>query len=274
MAESIKEFLRKVENVKKLLPNHIQIESFLAEGGQGVVYRGLIYEEDAAIKVYFPGQIQTRIEREINALTNLDNPHIVKLLWSGSIEIGDTNLSVVGTKFIPGTDLSSLIANKGQVEADNVAKIIYDICDAINSMWEMRIVHRDLKPPNILIRPNGRACVIDLGVGRHISRTPLTATGVTWGTWGYMSPEQARAITQLTCKSDIFSLGVIAIECFLGRHPTRNDQKLLFAMGYDRQLPAEIRNWKFAGLVQKMLHPRQTARPLPLDIMLELSNYS
>ena len=63
-----------------------------------------------------------------------------------------------------------------------------------------------------MIRPDGRACVIDLGVARHLDQTTLTALGITWGTLGYMSPEQTRAVRQLTCKSDLFSLGVILLE--------------------------------------------------------------
>ena len=40
----------------------------------------------------------------------------------------------------------------------------------------------------------------------------------------YLSPEQSRAVRSLTCKSDVFALGVVVQESLLGRHPTARRQ--------------------------------------------------
>jgi serine/threonine protein kinase len=271
--ENILELIRSKDKLQPYLPSIEFIET-LAEGGQGIVYRGKISGRESAVKIYFPGQIETRVDREIEALNIVNNPHIVKMLWSGKLELNDITLPVVATEYIHGVNLSEYIRQNGKLSSTQVAKIIYDISDAIEAMWGHRIVHRDLKPPNILIKSDERATVIDLGVGRHISRTPLTATGFTWGTLGYMSPEQTKAIQQLSCKSDIYSLGVIAIECLLGKHPTRGDQLLLFGMGYDKNLPIEIQKLEYAGLIANMLQVKPISRPLPSEIKTTLKAYA
>lgn len=273
---AITEWLRNdqsISDVDKLLPDHIELEQILATGGQGIVYRGTVSNIEAAIKIYFPGQLQLRIDREIDALSTLNNPHIVKLLWSGGINIEDFELPTVATELIPGIDLEHQLAIDS-LNHDEIGMLAFDIADAIGAMWEKRIVHRDLKPPNILRKPEGRSFVIDLGVARHIDLTPLTATGFTWGTQGYMSPEQTRAARQLTCKSDIFALGVILVECAMGRHPTRRDQLRLFAVQLHEQLPAEINTWQYAPLLKNMLDPRPTKRPMPQEILRTLNQYA
>lgn len=273
---ALTEWLKKdssISDIDNLLPDEIVIHQILANGGQGIVYRGTIAGIDAAIKVYFPGQLQLRIDREIKALSTLSNSHIVKLLWAGDVNIDDFQLPTVVTELIPGIDLAQQLQTN-RLNHDEIGVLAFDIADAVGAMWEKRIVHRDLKPPNILRRPDGRSCMIDLGVARHIDLTPLTATGFTWGTQGYMSPEQTKAARQLTCKSDIFALGVILVECAMGRHPTRRDQLRLFAAQLHEQLPPEIGEWQYASLLKAMLNPKPTKRPLPQDILTTLEKFA
>src|SRR5205823_12550809 len=118
-----------------------------------------------------------------------------------------------------------------------------------------------LKPYNIMLRPDGQAVLIDLGVARHIALDSLTTYGKTWGTEGYLSPEQARIVRSLTCKSDVFALGVVVQESLLGRHPTARHQQQLVAGGpatasLQAGLPTE-----FIALVDRMVHRDPVRRP-------------
>ena len=261
------DWLRDAANLRPALPDDVTIDTLLSEGGQGVVYRGAVGADPAAIKVYAPGQLQTRVEREIRALRELSCPSIVRLLWSGSIPFDGQDLPVVATELVPGASLDHVLETRA-LTSEELGILAFDVANAIEAMWSKRIVHRDLKPPNILIRHDGRSCVIDLGVARHLGLSALTTIGATWGTLGYMSPEQTRAVQQLTCKSDLFALGVILVEASLQRHPTNRDQLRLLTMRLDENLPAEIRDWEHSTVLRELLNPRPTRRPRP-DAVLE-----
>jgi serine/threonine protein kinase len=268
----IEEFLRNRNNVAETLPGEIVATELMAEGGQAVVYRGTAFGAEAAIKIYFPGQLQKRIEREVEALTRLDNRNLVRLLWHGTLSVKGKGIPVVATNLIPGYDLKYLIENRPFAERE-IGIIAFDVAGAINAMWKRRIVHRDLKPSNIVVMPNDRACVIDLGIARHVDLTTLTAAGFFWGTFGYLSPEQTQGVKQLTCKSDVYALGIILTECALGRHPT-GDQLRLLSINLHENLPPEISDWEYAELLRDMIHPRPTKRPRPVEIMERLKKYA
>jgi serine/threonine protein kinase len=74
--------LRNPSVIGAALPPQVTVTEVLEEGGQGVVYKGLVSGELAAVKVYRPGQIQKRIDREVAALVDLNCASIVRLLWS------------------------------------------------------------------------------------------------------------------------------------------------------------------------------------------------
>lgn len=270
----IKEWLIDPANVRAYLPQEIKVFSLLSMGGQGVVYRGLIDSVDSAIKVYLPGQVDKRVEREIQALKELECNTIVDLLWSGRVSIIGHELNVVATSFVEGTPLDQVVKRGPQGISDQLGLIAYDVARAIQAMWARRIVHRDLKPSNILLRASGRACVIDLGVARHLNDSTLTQVGWTWGTLGYYSPEQRKGARQLTCKSDVFALGVVLLEVALGRHPTHGDQLRLEARGFHEELPDVVARWEHAMLLRRMLDPSTLRRPNPEEIITHLVAYA
>ncbi|MEZ6194785.1 MAG: serine/threonine-protein kinase [Planctomycetota bacterium] len=273
--DELREQLQSPEFVAALLPDEIKIREKLAEGGQAVVHRGTVGSIDAAVKVYLPGQeLERRVEREINALSNIDCPSLVKLLWSGEVLVSNQlRLSVVATEYVDGEVLEQRISRR-PLSGDEMGVVAFDVAQAVKAMWAKRIVHRDLKPANILIRANGRACVIDLGVARHLEQSSLTALNSTWGTRGYMSPEQARCIRQLSCKSDLYSLGVILLEAGTGFHPTTRDQFALMNMVFQRPLPDPVEQWKHAALIVQLLQQSPVKRPLPQAVLDLLSTHA
>jgi len=267
-----KDWLKTKSNIESLLPHNIELDDLLSEGGQGIVYRGKALGEMAAIKIYLPGQNQVRINREVEALQELNCPSIVHLLWQGSIPYRGQDLPVVATELIYGNSLDKLL-KKRPLDSNELGILAYDVTIAIEAMWNKRIVHRDLKPENILIKPDGRACVIDLGVARHLDQLSLTAMGATWGTLGYMSPEQMRGTRQLTCKSDLYALGIVLLESALKEHPTYRDQLRFVAMGFHESLPSGASNWEHYEILQKLLNPQPIKRPMPRKILEILKAY-
>jgi serine/threonine protein kinase len=111
---------------------------------------------------------------------------------------------------------------------EEAAKIILQICRALEAAHGEGVIHRDLKPQNIMLDANGRAYVMDFGIARSAYLPGMTQTGALVGTPEYMSPEQAKG-EKLGERSDLFSLGTILYELIIG------------------SLQYQIRRWQLSG---------------------------
>ena len=81
------------------------------------------------------------------------------------------------------------------------------------------LLHRDIKPENIIIKEDGVPVLMDFGTAKIIGESPaLTMTGFTIGTPNFMSPEQTTG-DDLTCQTDIYSLGATAFFMAIGKNP-------------------------------------------------------
>ncbi|GIW79047.1 MAG: hypothetical protein KatS3mg105_0854 [Gemmatales bacterium] len=115
---------------------------------------------------------------------------------------------------------------------------------------ERNVVHRDIKPSNIIITPDGRAKLVDMGLARSLeplSGDNLTQSGVTLGTFDYISPEQALEPHSADVRSDIYSLGCTFYELLTGQPPRtrrngRQKASLPPACQSDRSSPTESAN--------------------------------
>jgi serine/threonine protein kinase len=74
------------------------------------------------------------------------------------------------------------------------------------------IVHRDVSPSNLMISYEGAVKLVDFGVAKASHRSHETASGAVKGKIAYLSPEQARASSQIDRRSDLFSLGIVMWE--------------------------------------------------------------
>jgi serine/threonine protein kinase len=246
----------------------------LAQGGQGAVYRAKPCgsADDVALKVYFSDQLDERTAREIAALKRLKGETIVRLHADGAVDIRGTTYTYIATTFIEGDVLSSVITQR-QLSDTEIAIIGRDVALAIDELWTNdRIVHRDVKPSNVMLRPDGRAVLIDLGVARHLNLSPLTTAGKTWGTEGYMAPEHARGKT-LSCKADVFALGVLLQECLLRHHPTGGRQVLLMNGGLKTSALRPNAPADLAEIVDLMLDRSPGVRPTPRRVAEAMQAY-
>src|SRR5207249_312911 len=84
------------------------------------------------------------------------------------------------------------------------------------------VVHRDIKPSNIIISSDGRAKLVDMGLARSLQPLgsgDLTQSGVTLGTFDFISPEQALEPREADVRSDIYSLGCTFYQMLTGQAP-------------------------------------------------------
>ncbi len=197
------------------------IESELGSGGMGTVYLGRHKETDEFVAVkLLPASMAreagfvARFEREIAAMKQLKNAHIVKLF-----ESGEENESYYYTmEYVKGETLAGRLERDGRIPWREAIEIGVQICTALKSAHNAGIIHRDLKPSNLLLDEDGVVKLTDFGVAQVFATGRLTVTGGVLGTAEYMSPEQAqgkRAVKQ----SDIYSLGAVMYVMLAGRPP-------------------------------------------------------
>jgi tetratricopeptide (TPR) repeat protein len=127
--------------------------------------------------------------------------------------------------FVEGQDLRSVLLEKSKLAPELAARIMLQICRALEAAHNEGVIHRDLKPQNVMLDASGRVYVMDFGIARSAHLPGMTQTGVLIGTPEYMSPEQGRG-DKLTERSDIFSLGIILYELLVGKSPYYSDTPL------------------------------------------------
>ena len=244
----------------------------IAIGGQGVVFKatrtsladGTATEDVVALKLNLHRDQEIRVQREITAIENLSNPALARLIEHGYCDVAGRRTRYVAWEFVEGQPLSHRLRIGGRLLDTEVLPIGRDVAAAIAAIWSRKIVHGDIKPSNIMVRDSGGAVLIDLGAARDSQHDNTMASRRPFGTWGYFSPEQARG-EPVTCASDIFSLGVVMLECLLGRHPTASHQSEL-EEGFRATSFKLGANADLLNMLDRMLFQRPTFRPIPADL--------
>jgi serine/threonine protein kinase len=211
----------------RVLENRYIVSRFIGAGTSGNVYRleSLTIPRSFAIKIVaipedgreHADRVGHRLEQEIEALSRLRTPHIVRVF-----EVLDLVPNFVGIvmDYVEGVTLRSLVNQSGPLEPDRAIAIMRQVVNGIHEAHEIGMIHRDLKPANILIErmPLGQEFPFILDFGLVYLTDSVHRSHGFIGTPMYASPEQAQAWA-VDRRSDIYSLG--AMFCFLltGRPP-------------------------------------------------------
>jgi len=172
-----------------------------------------------------------RFRQEAQAAANLVSPNIVNMYDWG--QDGDTYYIVM--EYVRGTDLKSIIEQKGAIPGRKVADVGAQVCSALSVAHGYDIIHRDIKPHNIMVQPDGSVKVMDFGIARAGNST-MTQTGSVLGTAHYVSPEQAQG-KPLTATSDLYSLGIVLYESATGELPFDADTPVAVALKQVNEMP-------------------------------------
>ncbi|GGQ74502.1 serine/threonine-protein kinase [Kitasatospora griseola] len=160
--------------------------------------------------------LRQRFLRECRIGASLDHPGLVTVYDAGAD--GDELYLVM--QRVPGLSLADLIAEEGPFTVERAVAVAGQLCAALAAVHGARVVHRDLKPSNVMVRPDGRVVLLDLGIAAAIdpAATRLTLTGSPIGSPAYMAPEQAMA-TDTDRRSDLYALGCMLHEMLAGGPP-------------------------------------------------------
>lgn len=191
----------------------------LGEGSSSIVYlAGHDTGEPVALKVartLVPagGELDL-LSDEATALTRLAHPNIVGIRGHGV----HRRRRFIAMELCTGVSLAVLVA-RGPLPATDVARILLQLALALAHAHAHGILHRDIKPSNVHVETdNGelRARVLDFG----FARLQPDGGNEPVGTFLYMSPEHLGVVKRdLDGRSDLYALGMMAIELLAGRHP-------------------------------------------------------
>jgi len=129
-------------------------------------------------------------------------------------------------EYLPSQSLSEVVAERGALPADEVARIGSQIAGALAAAHEAGIVHRDVKPDNVLIASDGTAKLTDFGISKAIGDSTMTASGLIAGTPAFLAPEVA-AGDKAGFPSDVFSLGATLYAATEGVPPFGMDENTM-----------------------------------------------
>jgi serine/threonine-protein kinase len=205
------------------------IDGELGHGGMGVVYSAThpVIGKRAAIKVLKPEMSRNRdaVERfalEARAVNQIGHPNIVDIFAFGQLHDGR---SYYVMDLLAGESLRTRV-KRGPLHISEAASVIDECASALMAAHAKGIIHRDLKPDNVfVVTMPGRwpeVKVLDWGLAKvapQLGGQARTLAGEVMGTAVYMSPEQARASTNVDHRTDIYALGVMSYELLSGRVP-------------------------------------------------------
>lgn len=191
----------------------------IGQGGMGQVFQAehTIMRRLVAIKVLplsksTPEAIQS-FRREVQAQAQLDHENLVRAYDAGQ----DGNVHYLVTEFVPGLDLRKFIKRHGKLDMHAAAAIISQAAQGLEHAHSRGLIHRDVKPGNLLVTPDGRCKVSDLGLAGYLH--DAEESGRTVGTADYLSPEQIMTPRRLTPASDVYSLGCTLYYAVTGKVP-------------------------------------------------------
>ncbi|GJD74803.1 serine/threonine-protein kinase [Methylobacterium goesingense] len=201
-----------------------EIDSLIAVGGMGEIYRGHAIEtgDVVAIKTIRPefagsGPALALFRKEASALHNLHHEAIVRY-FVFSID-RTLNLPYLAMEFVEGIALPELFG-RGPMEFEALDVLRRRLASGLHVAHCAGIIHRDVSPDNVIL-PAGdpsRAKIIDFGIARSsLGGQTVIGDGFA-GKYSHVSPEQLGLQGGvITPRSDIYSLGLVLAQASLGR---------------------------------------------------------
>jgi eukaryotic-like serine/threonine-protein kinase len=223
------------------------LEEAIGSGGMGAVFRAVDIKLDrqVALKILPPDQavdpeVVQRYYQEGRAAARLDHENIARVYSIGH----DGDYHYICFEYIEGTTIRQRVERDGPMAVDDAINYTLQIANALVHAAERGVVHRDIKPSNIIVTPLGRAKLVDMGLARRFERgedTGLTQSGMTLGTFDYISPEQARDPRDVDVRGDLYSLGCTLFHMLSGRPPFPEGTVLQKLLQHQEEPPPDIR---------------------------------
>lgn len=260
--------------VNDVLADRYRLVRLLGRGGMSDVYEA--FDErtgrDVAVKIVRSSdpEFGRRLAQEARALESFEHPGLIRLLDIGAVD--DQPFLVM--ELIVGQTLAQRL-REGPLSSRESADLGARLAGALAYVHQRGVIHRDVKPSNILLSASGDAWLGDFGIAKLHEASAMTSTGATMGTVSYMAPEQLED-SQVGPSADIWSLGVILLECLTGQRVYEGTPNEVLArrLAGPIVLPAELPvPWKLVLTGMLTLRPDQRLKDLEVSALLATSAY-
>ncbi|PIA42976.1 hypothetical protein AQUCO_02000434v1 [Aquilegia coerulea] len=167
-----------------------------------------------AITVNFQEDLVKHIAQELKINQSAQCPYVAVCYQS----FYDNGVISIILEYMDGGSLADFLKKVNTIPEPYLAAISKQVLKGLLYLHhDKHIIHRDMKPSNLLINHRGEVKITDFGVSAILATTSAERNTFV-GTYNYMSPERISGGTY-SYKSDIWSLGLVLLECATGRFP-------------------------------------------------------
>ncbi|HSN97508.1 MAG TPA: serine/threonine-protein kinase [Candidatus Nanopelagicales bacterium] len=278
--------------VGKVLNGKFKINSMLATGGMGTIYRGeqLPLGRPVAVKVLIPNVTSRQLDPnfhkrfflEASILAKLQHPNIVTVFDYGRMEDAEGERYFMAMEFLEGETLFRRVRRMGRLPPQDAMRIAKQIARGLREAHKQGVVHRDLKPSNIMLcsGEDGDEAVkiLDFGLVKVLSddSEELTQQGAFLGSPRFMSPEQI-SHGKVDLRTDMYSLGIILYQMLCGKVPFESDKSIQILMAHLQQPVPRMKERNpevevpepLEALVMRCLSKDPDGRPSTMDAFVQ-----
>jgi eukaryotic-like serine/threonine-protein kinase len=210
-----------------VVTGQLQLVRALAQGSMGSVWVAFDHALQTEVAVKFMDErflgddkLVARFIREARAAARLKSAHVVKIK---SIGRTDGGVPFIAMELLSGEALKQRLAREHTLDLATTGIVVKHVARALREAHEAGIVHRDIKPANVFLTTQDDELLvklIDFGVAKQQDdKLAMTRTAEHVGTPFYMAPEQLISAKHVDHRADLWSVGVVAYHCLVGRVP-------------------------------------------------------
>ncbi|THU78891.1 kinase-like protein, partial [Dendrothele bispora CBS 962.96] len=199
----------------------------LAAGGSGEIWKGLLGDQLAClkvVKVYGDSEVEKLVKeflKEAILWRQLDHPNVLPFLGLYFLDTSKQRVCLI-SPWMENGNLTQYLKKNPQGSTDRVI-LAYDIARGLTYLHEKKVIHGDLKGANILITAAGRATIADFGLSRLMESETLALSSkgsrTVQGTARWLAPECLLKHKPLSYQSDIYAYGCVCYEVFTDHVP-------------------------------------------------------
>jgi serine/threonine-protein kinase len=238
----------------------------LGTGSMGTVYKALSKTDNRwyAVKV-LPRRSMWNVRiarRKVRAFEACKHPSLVPF-----VDVGTSGgMHYLAWPLVDGEPLDKIVEREGSLNGETAAQYVLQAAQALEACHGQGLFHGQLKPSNLMLGPDGRIRILDLGIGSLLAETEGESLVDTMSSANAMasgldcaSPESIMDPNNLTPIGDQYSLGCVLYFCLSGRYPFPDGSAVEKMTAHQTKEPEAIKDLNpelsagLAAVVEKLM---------------------